>query len=216
MLPDLQIAILADDPLARVGLSALLEDQGLHISAQLAPSPLLSEELDANPVQALVWDVGMNPDEHTITSLSECPIPVLALVIDATSAQESANALAASSHYGIIQRHSPPARLAAALEALAQGLVILDPAFIDVLRPHSQVALSADEVPLHLSDELTPREREVLALLAQGLANKTIARTLGITDHTVKYHVNAIMSKLGAQSRTDAVVRATRAGWVTL
>jgi DNA-binding NarL/FixJ family response regulator len=56
----------------------------------------------------------------------------------------------------------------------------------------------------------------VLHLLAQGLPNKLIARQLGITDHTVKYHVNAIMSKLGAQSRTDAVVRATRAGWLTL
>ena len=65
-------------------------------------------------------------------------------------------------------------------------------------------------------DLLTAREREVLQLLTQGLANKTIAAQLSISEHTVKFHVNAIMTKLGAQSRTDAVVRATRLGLVIL
>ena len=59
-------------------------------------------------------------------------------------------------------------------------------------------------------EDLTPREDEVLQLLAQGMTNKAIAHQLGITDHTVKFHVNAIMTKLNAQSRTDAVIRATR------
>jgi DNA-binding NarL/FixJ family response regulator len=57
---------------------------------------------------------------------------------------------------------------------------------------------------------------EVLQLLAEGLPNKAIARRLDISDHTVKFHVNAILSKLGAQSRTDAVVRATRLGLILL
>jgi DNA-binding NarL/FixJ family response regulator len=63
---------------------------------------------------------------------------------------------------------------------------------------------------------LTPREREVLQLLAEGLPNKTIASRLNISEHTVKFHVNAIMTKLGAQSRTDAVMRATRSGLILL
>ncbi|MBI1880571.1 MAG: response regulator transcription factor, partial [Chloroflexi bacterium] len=63
---------------------------------------------------------------------------------------------------------------------------------------------------------LTPRELEVLQLLAEGLPNKAIARRLDISDHTVKFHVNAILSKLSAQSRTDAVVRATRLGLILL
>jgi DNA-binding NarL/FixJ family response regulator len=63
---------------------------------------------------------------------------------------------------------------------------------------------------------LTSREQEVLKLLAEGLPNKGIADRLRISDHTVKFHVNAIMSKLGAQSRTDAVVRATRQGLLLL
>ena len=57
---------------------------------------------------------------------------------------------------------------------------------------------------------------EVLTLLAEGYANKTIATRLGISENTVKFHLNAIMTKLDAQSRTDAVVRAARVGWLTL
>jgi DNA-binding NarL/FixJ family response regulator len=65
-------------------------------------------------------------------------------------------------------------------------------------------------------EELTPRETEVLQLLADGLTNKAIAQRLGISDHTVKFHVNAVLGKLGAQSRTEAVVRATRLGLLHL
>ncbi len=64
--------------------------------------------------------------------------------------------------------------------------------------------------------ELTPRETQVLQLLAEGLPNKVIASQLEISEHTVKFHINSIMGKLGAQSRTDAVMRATRSGLILL
>ena len=60
------------------------------------------------------------------------------------------------------------------------------------------------------------QELEVLALVADGLPNKAIAGRLGISDHTVKFHVNAILGKLGAQSRTEAVIQATRLGLILL
>jgi DNA-binding NarL/FixJ family response regulator len=63
-------------------------------------------------------------------------------------------------------------------------------------------------------EHLTPREQEVLQLLAQGLSNKLIAGRLGISDHTVKFHLNAILGKLGAQSRTEAIAQAARLGLV--
>ena len=63
---------------------------------------------------------------------------------------------------------------------------------------------------------LTAREREVLALLAEGLANKAIAARLGISEHTAKFHVNAILAKLGAESRSAAIVKAARLGLVAL
>ena len=65
-------------------------------------------------------------------------------------------------------------------------------------------------------EALTPREHDVLTLLAQGLTNRAIAQTLNISDHTVKYHVTSLMSKLGAQSRTEAAVKATRLGYLPL
>ncbi|HLB64703.1 MAG TPA: response regulator transcription factor, partial [Anaerolineales bacterium] len=70
--------------------------------------------------------------------------------------------------------------------------------------------------PPAMDEPLTPRESEVLALLAEGLPNKSIAGRLGITEHTAKFHVNAILRKLGAQSRTEAVVLATRRGLILL
>ena len=70
--------------------------------------------------------------------------------------------------------------------------------------------------PHPLVEELTPRELAVLRLLAEGLPNKTIALRLGISEHTVKFHVNAILGKLGVACRTEAVVRATRLGLILL
>jgi DNA-binding NarL/FixJ family response regulator len=76
------------------------------------------------------------------------------------------------------------------------------------------VALPEDETPA--PEALTPRERDVLELLAEGLPNKAIAARLGVSDQTVKFHVAALSGKLGAANRTDAVRRAVRRGLITL
>jgi DNA-binding CsgD family transcriptional regulator len=67
-----------------------------------------------------------------------------------------------------------------------------------------------------LIEPLTEREAEVLQLLAQGLANKQIAITLGISEHTVKFHVSGIYAKLGATNRTEAVRLGVRQGLIVL
>lgn len=76
------------------------------------------------------------------------------------------------------------------------------------------LAIEDPEAPL--VEPLTPRELEVLGLVAEGLPNKTIAGRLGISDQTVKFHVSMIYAKLGAVNRTDAVRRAARQGLLTL
>ena len=88
--------------------------------------------------------------------------------------------------------------------------MVLDESIATALFP------TPERLPLPPAPALTPREQEVLSLLAEGLPNKTIADRLHISEHTVKFHVNAVMSKLGAQSRTEAVVLATRHGWILL
>ncbi len=101
-----------------------------------------------------------------------------------------------------------PATLAAAFRCTAAGLYVLSPHFADDIPAVRSEALSAPIEPL------TEREREVLQLMAEGLANRAIARRLDISEHTVKFHANAIFGKLDVQSRTEAVVRATRAGLI--
>jgi DNA-binding NarL/FixJ family response regulator len=106
--------------------------------------------------------------------------------------------------------------LRAALRAVAAGLVVL-PAGVsaELLGGTHRVVSDADPTGAP-SASLTSREREVLALLAQGLANKVIAARLGITEHTVKTHVAAVYQKLDARNRAEVLVAAARRGLVML
>jgi DNA-binding NarL/FixJ family response regulator len=133
-------------------------------------------------------------------------LPSVALLPDETHA---AAAWAAGAQ-GLLLRDADAERLAAAVTAVAHGLTAFDSALVAALAP------VRDQAPLPAPETLTPRELEVLRLLAEGLSNKAIARRLGISEHTVKFHANAILGKLGAQSRTEAVVRATRLGLILL
>ncbi len=104
--------------------------------------------------------------------------------------------------------------LVAAIEAAAAGLVVLDGADLDaLLRAPSSVARNGSDGPI---EALTPREIEVLRLLAAGLGNKEIAARLAISEHTVKFHVASIMGKLGAASRTEAVTQGIRHGLIMI
>jgi DNA-binding NarL/FixJ family response regulator len=143
-----------------------------------------------------------------LAELRETGLPVVALLPDEAHASEAWTAGAR----GLLLRQTDAEKLEAALLAVSQGLVTLDPSLTAAIMPTPDFA----EHPPPPTEALTPRELEVLQLLAEGLPNKTIARRLDISDHTVKFHVNAILSKLGAQSRTDAVVRATRLGLILL
>ncbi len=101
-----------------------------------------------------------------------------------------------------------PAELIAAVHSAAAGLVTLPPAWL--APPDDEPLLPSGEVTL------TPRERDVLALLAEGLSNKRAARDLGVSESTVKFHVQALYSKLGVQSRAGAVARGIALGLVTV
>ena len=113
---------------------------------------------------------------------------------------------------GLLRRDVDSGRLSSALQAVWHDLTVIDPILALELQQIDPSVMPSEE----LLEELTPRELEVLQLVSEGLANKVIARNLGISEHTVKFHVNAILGKLGAQSRTEAVVRATRAGLISL
>ena len=210
---DIRILIVAGNLLTRAGLGSLLEERGCTVVAQSDGNDL-DAAVAVGQADALVIDLAWQGDALR-SKLAELDpdLPVLALVTE-DETDESMRDLMASlailPGYGIVPRDSDPDAIASALYALDHGLVVLDPRLAQ-LRGVSSPAREATN-----SVSLTPRENEVLQLLAQGMTNKGIALDLGITQHTVKFHVNAIMSKLGAQSRTEAVVRATQLGMIVL
>ena len=207
--PNLRILIVAGDPLARAGLAALLTDQThLTVVGQVAVDGDLISHISAYLPDVLLWDLGWNPAAllDRLADFTELGPPVLVLVPDDGYTSQ----VWATGVRGLLLREASAAAVAAALSGLAQGLVVLDATLANV------AVQSPIATPTPLSEPLTPRETEVLRRMAEGLSNKLIARDLAISEHTVKFHVNAIMGKLGAQSRTEAVVRATRAGLILL
>jgi DNA-binding NarL/FixJ family response regulator len=114
----------------------------------------------------------------------------------------------------LLRRDAPPAEVLAAVEAAANGLAILDPQDLDALL--SSAAPAPAQAEGESSSALTPRELEVLRMMAEGVANKIIAWKLGISEHTVKFHVASILARRGASSRTEAVMIGIRKGLVLL
>ena len=107
-------------------------------------------------------------------------------------------------------------RLAALLKADAEIVIVSSPEEADVVLGERVVATAAPAAEVQVGAALTPRELEVLRLVAQGLGNKEIAELLAISTHTVKYHLAAVLDKLGVRSRTEAVSVGIRRGLVPL
>ena len=215
---DLRVLIAAADPLARAGLSALLADVAeLQVVGQ-GDFDDLAASVDAYRPDVLLADLGWRLDD-ALTALDKFVgdepddgLPLLALLALLADVDDAAQIFAAGAR-GLLPREADAETLVAALRAVAGGLVVVAPEMATALASRARVVLADDEL---LVESLTPRETEVLELIAEGLPNKTIARRLDISEHTVKFHVNSLLGKLGAQSRTEAVVRATRAGLILL
>ena len=131
------------------------------------------------------------------------------LLVDDPHADLALSALRAGAS-AVLARRSDADELLAALSAVSAGLVVLDASVRDTLAPAATVARAAPAEPL------TDRERQVLAMLADGLSNRRIAEKLAISENTVKAHVAAILAKLGATTRTEAVIAGVRLGLVML
>ncbi len=186
--PELRVRLVAGDPLARA-----------HLARLLGPAlAVLDADADA-PADVAVVDAGV--DGTLAAAGAEAPERLVALVAD-----EAAGAAAAAlGARGIVFRDAGGPQLEAAVRAVAAGLAVREPELLPV-----------PDAPPPEAGELTPREREVLQLLAEGRSNKEIAARLGISDHTAKFHVASVLAKLGVERRTEAVVRAARLGLVTL
>ncbi len=205
----LRLIIVADDPLTRAGLAAaLLNRENCAIVAQMSSQEYLEdvqfdEEIEA--VDLIVWDLGWDFDGSP-PEWQELEMPIIALLPDGVKTA----VLWASGVAATLPRHAKASQIIAAAQAILAGLAVFDPK----TSPFQQINTQSENEPL--PETLTPREIEVIQRLAQGLTNKAIAQELTISPHTIKFHINAIMNKLNAQNRTEAVVKATRLGFISL
>jgi DNA-binding NarL/FixJ family response regulator len=195
----IRVAVIARDRLSRAGVVALLG----------AFDDLIVDELDVDDflpsrIRVLHPDVILC-DGDAAGDLRLLDGPSVVLLDDATLAGET---LAAGAR-GILLRDASPRRIRAALLAASEGTIVIDDALARAVL--QQVRPAHD-----LVERLTARELEVMQLLASGQTNKEIAQRMGVTEHTVKFHVNSILGKLGVATRTEAVVHAARLGIVML
>src|SRR5262249_15643081 len=161
----------------------------------------------------MILDLESPVDEATLQALeSGDMVRNSAIVILIDDPEFSvANAL----HSGVravVPRIATAEEIVAAIQASVAGLVVLHP---DALHSVMSPMPSRDRPEFHPSDRiLSRREIEVLRMIAEGLGNKEIASKLGISEHTVKFHISAIFAKLGASSRTEAVIIGIRVGMI--
>ena len=203
----LRVLVVSLDRLSRAGLAAELDRQpGLTVVGQVSGDEDSFLPLDVYGPDVIVWDVSWETASasRNLERLPDGPPPVLAL---AATGQQAAQAKSAGAQ-AFLNRSATPEALAAALTALSHGLQVTDPSL--ARGPDAAALENGAPTPL------TPRENDVLRLLAEGLPNKGVASRLEVSEHTVKFHVNSIMGKLNAQSRTEAVALATRLGLLPL
>ena len=155
-------------------------------------------------------DVLVVASADLLGELDESSPPVLLLTNDPAEAAR----LAAFPVWGVLPLEAGAEEISAAVHALAEGLWAGSPALArGLLGPRPAALVEGAE---EIVDPLTERERQVLQLAAEGLANKQIAAQLEISENTVKFHLSSLYAKLGATSRTEAVRAGARRGWVVL
>lgn len=118
--------------------------------------------------------------------------------------------------WAYLRKEADGAEMIGAARAVAAGLVVLDRSLASLLAEPSRIRIGQETAEILPGEALTAREREALQLMAQGLPNKVIAARLNISLHTAKFHVASILAKLGATSRTEAVMLGARRGYVLL
>lgn len=207
----IRVAVLAKAAALRAGLATLLVEAGLSLSARFSR---LDELLDSpEDYTVLVWA----PDSGELRELSallrSLPDVALLLLVRAPDDYRRIAAAIGPRPWGLLPLETVPDELLTAVRALAEGLVVANPA---LLVQSLTAAGERREGEQSLTEPLTPRETEVLQRLAEGLTNKQIAYALGISEHTAKFHISSIYSKLGVMNRAEAVQVGVRFGLIAV
>lgn len=209
----------------RIGLASFLTDDGrFFVVGHSSTDEDLPLRIEESQPDVLIVEVE-RPSASALTIFRELSgevetretarSPAVILLFDEPETAYLLEALRAGA-LAVLPRMSSSAEIAAAVEAAASGLVTLRPqTFEALLSPYPQFVREEFNDGRQV-EALTAREVEILGMLAEGLGNKMIAFRLGISDHTVKFHVSSIFAKLGVSSRTEAVTLGIRRGLIML
>jgi len=209
----MRVLIIDDHALFRVGLQGLLEQRGIEVADAVASGIEGIQRAEELRPDIVLLDLRM-PDMGGLEVLknlreNEPGIPVVIL----TTSNEETDLIKSlrSGAQGYLLKDMEPDELVSALRDIENGKNVVAQDLTDALARMVQgdTNVADDDGPF---SELTPREMEILCLLAEGQSNKLIARNLGISDGTVKLHVKAILRKLGIHSRVEAAVIAVEQG----
>ena len=196
------VVILANLPSIRLGLADMLSTHGHTV---------LSED-EAGDNSVWVLDDPSAPVLDSLTAHRYSDSPRAAVVLSDDPSQPAQLARAGLRGWACLARDVDADQLDLAVRSAEAGLVVMDLP----LAASSLAVMATIATPIPLTEPLTPRELQVLQLVAQGLPNKGIARRLGISENTAKFHVASLCGKLGASSRTEAVTIAARRGLILL
>jgi two-component system, NarL family, response regulator YdfI len=201
------VAIWADDAAMQDGIATLIQDApGVEIVGVAEDEFALVRLLEAVRVDVAVVASESDTTRDFMDGLAD-EVAAILLVTDGAGVAAAVRAGARA----VLLRPPDRAELTAAIQAVAAGLSVLPASLLDDMLRLGGVDRAASN-----TEALTPRELEVLALIAAGASNKLIARRLAISVHTAKFHVAGVLEKLGAHSRSEAVAIGARVGLVLL
>jgi DNA-binding NarL/FixJ family response regulator len=188
----IRVAVDAESPVIRAGLEAMLRAE--------PAIEIVDDAVDADVVVLYVNDA--ETFDHLLEDAGQTPAVVLA---ERVPGERIARALR-SNIRAVLPRDAGEREIVAAVQAAAAGLIAVSPGDVDRLLAHG--------IDTAGGEPLTPRELEVLRMIADGESNKRIAWRLGISEHTVKFHVASILAKMNASTRAEAVAIGIRRGLV--
>jgi DNA-binding NarL/FixJ family response regulator len=200
-----RVFVVARSSTARARLVARCRAAALDV---VGDSPVWSDALASQADVIVATDDGA---EQMQFSGGEEESPALVVLSDDDSAVGRAAASGAHG-WAVVPTAASPDDLSTAAVAAERGFAVAAPAQVAALRSAPRSGWDDDVPP----ERLTAREREVLELVSQGQSNRGIANALGISEHTVKFHLASIFGKLGASTRTEAVRRGLRRGLITI
>ena len=208
------VAIYSADSVLRCGLEQLLREDPAMTVVGVADNPsAMLRLIEQNHIDAVLAD--SPPHEQLADWRTRHAETAFLVLVDMYNDEDSLDALYAGA-WAILPRSAERNEIVFAIKAVTNGLAVLPRELLPTLLNEGPEADELLDGNAAVRARLTPRELEVLAAMADGASNKAIARRLGISFHTAKFHVAAILTKLNADSRTEAVTRAAQLGLVML